>query len=156
MQTEKTTMTIIRVTKEFHFEMAHALLGYDGACRHIHGHSYKLLVTVKGKLIQETGHPKLGMLIDFSDLKKIIHKEIVQVFDHALVLNKDAGFDPGKDNHEMYAKTLVVEYQPTCENLVADFAHRIKNHLPAEVELFSLCLYETATSYAEWFASDNS
>ncbi len=42
-------MAIIRITKAFNFEMAHALLGYKGPCKHIHGHSYELFVTVKGK-----------------------------------------------------------------------------------------------------------
>jgi 6-pyruvoyltetrahydropterin/6-carboxytetrahydropterin synthase len=148
-------MSIIRVTKEFHFEMAHALLGYDGPCRHIHGHSYKLLVTVRGKLIDKENHPKLGMLIDFSDLKKIIHKEIIQVFDHALAINQKTDWVCPNPDNGMFSRMLILDYQPTCENLVADFASRIKPLLPKEVELFSLCLFETATSYAEWFASDN-
>jgi 6-pyruvoyltetrahydropterin/6-carboxytetrahydropterin synthase len=148
-------MSIIRVTKEFHFEMAHALLGYDGPCRHIHGHSYKLLVTVRGKLIEENRHPKIGMLIDFSDLKKIINQEIIQVFDHALVLNRKSNLFPSQPDQGMFSKMILLDYQPTCENLVADFAGRIKKLLPAEVELFCLSLYETATSYAEWVATDN-
>jgi 6-pyruvoyltetrahydropterin/6-carboxytetrahydropterin synthase len=148
-------MSVIRVTKEFHFEMAHALLGYDGPCRHIHGHSYKLLVTVRGKLIDEENNPKLGMLIDFSDLKNIINKEIIQVFDHALALNRKANIAPLQPDQGMFSKMVILDYQPTCENLVADFANRIKKLLPTEIELFSLCLYETATSYTEWFALDN-
>jgi 6-pyruvoyltetrahydropterin/6-carboxytetrahydropterin synthase len=55
----------------------------------------------------------------------------------------------------MFGNTVVVDYQPTCENLVADFASRIKKQLPEKVRLHSLKLYETATSYAEWHASDN-
>jgi 6-pyruvoyltetrahydropterin/6-carboxytetrahydropterin synthase len=55
----------------------------------------------------------------------------------------------------MFGNTVVVDYQPTCENLVTDFAERIKSHLPVKVKLHSLKLYETATSFAEWYASDN-
>jgi 6-pyruvoyltetrahydropterin/6-carboxytetrahydropterin synthase len=55
----------------------------------------------------------------------------------------------------MFEKFYVVEYQPTCENLVIDMAERIRSGLPTHVSLFSLRLVETATSYAEWFASDN-
>jgi 6-pyruvoyltetrahydropterin/6-carboxytetrahydropterin synthase len=55
----------------------------------------------------------------------------------------------------MFSNTIYVDYQPTCENLVADFAQRIRGVLPPPCNLFSLRLYETATSYAEWFASDN-
>ena len=68
---------LIRITKEFKFEMAHALMGYDGLCRNIHGHSYGLNVTVAGYPIDEEGHPKLGMVMDFGDLKKIVRKAIV-------------------------------------------------------------------------------
>ncbi len=56
---------------------------------------------------------------------------------------------------KMFDNTIIVDYQPTCENLVADFAARIKQKLPEKVRLHSLKLYETATSFAEWFASDN-
>jgi 6-pyruvoyltetrahydropterin/6-carboxytetrahydropterin synthase len=56
---------------------------------------------------------------------------------------------------KMFGNTVLVDYQPTCENLIADFAERIAAHLPSGVKLHSLKLYETATSYAEWFDSDN-
>lgn len=148
-------MSIIRVTKEFNFEMAHALTNYDGACKNIHGHSYKLFVTVIGKPTNNTQDPKLGMLIDFGDLKQRVINAIVQVFDHAFVLYNQSGFEAQKETHEMFSNTIYVDYQPTCENLVADFAFRIKDILPPQCSLFSVKLYETATSYAEWFASDN-
>ena len=78
---------IIRITKEFKFETSHALSGHDGLCKNVHGHSYKLSVTIIGKPIQEPNNPKHGMVMDFSDLKKIINKIIVEPFDHATVLN---------------------------------------------------------------------
>lgn len=146
-------MTTIRVSKEFSFEMAHALLNYDGLCKHIHGHSYKLKVTVIGKPIEDTNNPKLGMVMDFSDLKTIVKNEIVDVFDHAFLLNKAQ--PNNSHNHEMYARTIFVDYQPTSENMVADFAERIKKHLPNNVKLHNLRLHETANSYAEWYAEDN-
>ena len=64
--------SIIRVTKEFSFEMAHALWNYDGPCRNVHGHSYRLFVTLYGKPLEEQDNPKNGMVIDFSDLKRIV------------------------------------------------------------------------------------
>ena len=78
---------IIRITKEFKFEMAHALKGYDGPCRNIHGHSYELLVTISGYPITDTKSPKLGMVMDFGNLKKIVRTAIIDIYDHALVLN---------------------------------------------------------------------
>jgi 6-pyruvoyltetrahydropterin/6-carboxytetrahydropterin synthase len=147
--------SIIRVTKEFSFEMAHALWNYDGPCRNVHGHSYRLFVTLYGKPLDATDDPKNGMVIDFSDLKKIVKKEIVDVFDHCVVVSRH--FDKEKTDMftALFGNTVLVDYQPTCENLVSDFAGRISRLLPDEIKLHSLKLYETATSYAEWFAEDN-
>lgn len=150
-------MAKIRLTKEFSFESAHALDGYDGLCREIHGHSYRLFVTIKGEPICEEGNPKMGMVMDFGDLKRIVNSEIVDRLDHSFVLRDSA------QNVELKAmlgakfnKVVLVDYQPTCENMLADFAARLQRALPANVQLYSLRLHETATSYAEWYASDNS
>jgi len=148
-------MATIRVTKEFTFEMAHALLGYDGSCRFVHGHSYGLIVTVKGKTVKDISNPKLGMVIDFGDLKKIVRETIVNKFDHALVLNSKTPHESLKGSNEMFDKMIFVDYQPTSENLVVDFAEKLTARLPEGIELHSLRLRETATSYAEWFAEDN-
>ena len=148
-------MSVVRVTKEFTFEMAHALLGYDGLCKHIHGHSYGLSVTVTGSPIEEINNPKLGMIIDFGDLKKIVKENIVDKFDHALVLNSRSPWKNLEESDEMFNKVIFVDYQPTSENLVADFAEIISGKLPSTVKLHSLLLRETATSYAEWFTDDN-
>ncbi|MFN8241370.1 MAG: 6-carboxytetrahydropterin synthase [Bacteroidales bacterium] len=146
---------VIRVTREFTFETAHVLWNYDGPCRNVHGHSYRLFVTVSGIPKNDVENVKNGMVIDFTDLKNIVLGEVVDIFDHAVVVS--SSFEEGKK--EMLEKTfgnmVVVNYQPTCENLVADFASRIKKHLPSGVKLHSLKLYETAKSYAEWFAADN-
>jgi 6-pyruvoyltetrahydropterin/6-carboxytetrahydropterin synthase len=147
--------SVIRVTKEFSFEMAHVLWNYDGPCRNVHGHSYRLFVTISGIPVDEYGHPKNGMVIDFTDLKSIVRKEIVDIFDHSVVIS--SRFEKGKRDlfSELFGNTVVVNYQPTCENLVADFAEKISKNLPGKIQLHSLKLYETATSFAEWFASDN-
>ena len=59
-------MAKIRITKQFKFEMAHALAGYDGICANIHGHSYRLWVTIIGDVNSEDGHVKNGMVLDLS------------------------------------------------------------------------------------------
>jgi 6-pyruvoyltetrahydropterin/6-carboxytetrahydropterin synthase len=147
--------SIIRVTKEFSFEMAHALWNYDGPCRNVHGHSYRLFVTLRGEPLVEDSSPKNGMVIDFGDLKKIVRKEIVDVFDHAVVVSKDFDREKTEMFSKLFGNTVVVDYQPTCENLVADFAARIARLLPRGIQLYSMKLNETATSYAEWYESDN-
>ncbi len=146
---------IIRVTKEFSFEMAHALWNYDGPCRNVHGHSYKLFVTVSGTPVENPADPKNGMVIDFTDLKKIVLDRIIDVFDHSVTISAFQDNERTEACRTMFGNTVVVDYQPTCENLAADFASRITERLPAGVKLFSLKLYETATSFAEWYASDN-
>lgn len=148
-------MAIIRLTKEFTFEAAHALEGYDGPCREIHGHSYRLLVTVKGRPSAADTDPKCGMVLDFGVLKRIVSEEIVSRFDHALVLRSTADETLRRMLRERFCNIVEVPYQPTCENMLADFADRIRRRLPAGVELHSLRLHETATSFAEWFAEDN-
>lgn len=146
---------IIRVTKEFPFEMAHVLWNYDGPCRNVHGHSYRLFVTLSGVPIDEPGDPKNGMVIDFTDLKKIVKKEIVSIFDHSVVVSRNFDKERLDMFNKLFGNTVVVDYQPTCENLVADFAGRISLLLPPGVKLHNLKLYETANSFAEWYASDN-
>ncbi len=146
----------IRITKQFTFETGHALYGYDGKCRNVHGHSYKLSVTVIGTPISDTSHVKLGMVIDFGDLKKIVKEEVVNAFDHATVFNKNTPhIELAKELDERGHKVILAEYQPTSENMVIDFAVKIGRRLPENVKLHSLKLQETETSFAEWFASDN-
>jgi len=150
-------MTKIRITKQFNFETGHALYGYDGKCKNVHGHSYKLSVTVIGVPISDTSHVKYGMVIDFGDLKKIVREEIVDVFDHATVFNQNTPhIELAHELQQRGHHVILVPYQPTSENMVTDFADKIQKRLPQNIELHSLKLQETETSYAEWFASDNS
>tara|TARA_R110002051_G_scaffold324635_2_gene422869 strand:+ start:4401 stop:4850 length:450 start_codon:yes stop_codon:yes gene_type:complete len=149
-------MSNIRITKQFNFETGHALYGYDGKCRNVHGHSYKLSVTVIGTPITDTSHVKLGMVIDFGDLKKIVKEDIVDVFDHATVFNKNTPHvELAKELTDRGHNVILADYQPTSENMVIDFADKIKSRLPKNIALFSLKLQETDTSFAEWYASDN-
>ena len=148
-------MSKIRVTKEFTFEMAHALWNYDGPCKNVHGHSYRLYVTLIGEPIDDRANTKLGMVIDFGDLKKLVNREIIARFDHTVVVSGEVENNRLDALNNMFGNVMVVDYQPTCERLIEDIAMRIKPHLPKGVKLHNLKLYETATSYAEWFASDN-
>lgn len=145
----------IRITKEFTFEMAHALSCHDGLCKNIHGHSYTLAVTVIGFPRYEKKHPDQGMVIDFGDLKKIIKDQLISVFDHALVLLKNSDKTLESELNKNFSKILWVDYHPTSENLLIDFVRRIQPKLPQDVILHNLKLRETATSVAEWYASDN-
>lgn len=150
-------MAKIRITKQFSFETGHALFGYDGKCKNVHGHSYKLSVTVIGEPISDRSNVKFGMVIDFSDLKKIVREEIVEKFDHATVFNKTTPHvELARELESRGHHVILVDYQPTSENMVIDFANKITQRLPESIALFSLRLQETDSSFAEWFLSDNS
>ena len=149
-------MKSIRITKQFSFETAHALHGYDGKCKNIHGHSYKLFVTVLGTPILDPLDPKYGMVMDFGDLKNIVKEEIVDVFDHATIFNKNTPhLDLGEQLIQLGHHILLLDYQPTTEMMVIDFAQKISKRLPENIQLHSLNLRETESSFAEWYASDN-
>ena len=128
-------MEKVRVTKEFNFEMAHALWNYDGACKNIHGHSYRLFVTIIGVPIKDENNVKFGMVIDFKDLKEIVQRNIVQILDHSLIVYKNAAGDSLDSVKKMYEKVYVFDFQPTCENLISHIAKILKEKLPAGISL---------------------
>ncbi len=122
----------------------------------MHGHSYKLFVTVKGNLINDLEHPKNGMVVDFGDIKQIVKSEIVDVWDHAVLINalsphKELGEDLESKGH----KVIYCNYQPTCENMLYEIAEKVKSRLPEGVQLAYLKLHETENSYGEWIAEEN-
>jgi 6-pyruvoyltetrahydropterin/6-carboxytetrahydropterin synthase len=146
-------MAIIRITKAFNFEMAHALKDHDGACRNIHGHTYELFVTIIGEPKAEDGHPANGMIMDFKALKEIVNQHIVKLYDHAFVVSERSPW--ATDKGALSCKLIVLPFEPTSENLVAEYARILNEVLPSDLKLHSLRLRETTTAYAEWFASDN-
>ena len=148
-------MRNVRVTKEFRFEMAHALWNYDGACKNIHGHSYRLFVTIIGQPLADEQNPKFGMVLDFTDLKEIVKENIVAILDHSLVVYKNAEGESLDAVKSMYQKVYSFDFQPTCENLVLYILDILRKKLPQNLSLHSVKLYETANSFAEWVVSDN-
>lgn len=144
----------IRVTKSFTFDMAHALEGYDGLCKNIHGHTYTLYVTLRGDLIIDKNRSDHGMVIDFSHIKRLIREKVLDHFDHSLVLNQSSELKARIDGMLIYERVHFVNFQPSCENLLLDIKNRIEKSLPTTVELVKLRLDETPTSYAEWLVED--
>lgn len=151
-------MTNVRITKEFSFECAHSLYGYDGKCSQLHGHSYKLSVTLKGPSIDSSTSPKDGMVADFRDLKDLVNKVIIDRFDHSLVLME--GTPLSHELSQSYSNVIITPFRPTSENLAAHFASLIDSEMKCQPKfassaLYSIKLHETATSYVEWLAEDN-
>lgn len=139
---------MLQVTKIFTFETAHAIHGYSGLCRNIHGHSYELHVTVSSEKSSDDFLPKPGFVIDFKDLKKIVKEEIVDYFDHRLIISNDylAANPHLKDleNLDLWS------YEPSAENILLYILHKITPLMPQGIVLKKMKLYETANSFAEW------
>ncbi|MCX7697795.1 MAG: 6-carboxytetrahydropterin synthase [Bacteroidales bacterium] len=143
-------MVKILITKRFFFESAHALLGYDGKCKNIHGHSYILEVTVSGEPLVRPNHPKDGMVMDFGDLSSLVKEHIIDVYDHSLFLNEKHREQIPEELFKQFERVIFFPFQPTSENLVEYFSNILLKLLPDGVALYSIRLYETPTSFAEW------
>jgi 6-pyruvoyltetrahydropterin/6-carboxytetrahydropterin synthase len=143
----------LRLTKEFRFEMSHALDEYQGLCRNLHGHSYKLFVTIIGNYSKTNESNDSGMVLDFKSIKELVERNVIQDFDHAVVLCKDSSF--ASVLQQTNTKLILFDNQPTCENLIMEFHKRISSILPNGIKLARLKLHETATSFAEWLIEDN-
>jgi len=138
----------------FEFEMAHALHNYDGLCRNIHGHTYKLSITIIGEPENNTESTTLGMVLDFGLLKKIVKPNIVDIFDHCILLSNKEDTKYFEKENMLFKRIHIVDFQPTAENMVVHFANIIKPFLPQGIKLFSIKLHETTNSFAEWYESD--
>lgn len=134
---------MISITKEFTFETAHRISNHPAACKHIHGHSYRLLVTVSSEEIQDN-----DMIIDFKELKQIVNDKVIKTFDHVLVLKRNE--ENTKLAKEIHTKIFWMEYEPTVERLIDYIRIQIQNSLSKPVFLKKLKLYETASSFGEW------
>jgi len=145
---DKIVKIMLSLTKIFHFEMAHAICGYPGSCKNIHGHSYELQVTVTGDKENQNYIPAPGFILDFKELKQLVTSSIIKTFDHKLILSGSyLNQNPAIKSQE---NLIVLEAEPTAENLLIYMAKILRNVLPEEVKLVRLRLYETKDSYAEW------
>lgn len=142
----------IRITKEFDFEAAHALDGYNGKCKDIHGHSYHLEMTYLGTPKTEKTISDCGMVVDFGEIKQIIKTKVLPLFDHRLILRKDTRFKEIKSINE---RIRLVDYQPTCENMLIEIIEILKKNEPKGTIIVKGFLRETANSYAQWNIEDN-
>ncbi|MGM9543548.1 MAG: 6-pyruvoyl trahydropterin synthase family protein [Romboutsia timonensis] len=139
----------MRITRHEEFETAHLLPGYDGGCGNLHGHSYKIEVTVEGKQDQP-----FDMVMDFKDLKKAI-KEVIP--DHRFVYydGDEISCKIAKILDEYNLKYVRYPFYTTAENMVGYFAELIDNYIKNElgyknVDVVEVKLWETTNSYATW------
>lgn len=147
-------MQQIRLTKCFTFDMAHAITGYEGKCRNIHGHTYHMEVCVKGVVAVEPGSSD-GMVMDFAVLKHMVEDKIVNKYDHALVLEAATNVKEISVLRAQYDKIITYPCVPTTENILLNMVEELRSAMPSHVELYSVKLAETETSYATWYRNDN-
>ncbi|MCQ2279257.1 MAG: 6-carboxytetrahydropterin synthase [Bacteroidales bacterium] len=140
---------ILRLTKQFTFEMAHCLTGYDGPCQNLHGHSYRLEVTVEGEPERDKNSAKQGMVIDFRELKNIVNEVIVSKFDHSVVLSDAVAEEVRDALQRHFDKVWIFAFQPTTENLLMEFSRCLMDAFPKGAKLYSIRLQETENSWAE-------
>lgn len=139
---------MLQLTKIFQFETAHAIYGYEGACKNIHGHSYKLYVTV-GTGIKEQGYiPSPGFVVDFKEIKKVVMPAVIDVLDHKLVLSRE--FLTKFPEFNIQENLFIMEAEPTAENLLIYIQQNLAKKLPSTVRLVELKLYETKNSFVKW------
>ncbi len=140
---------MLRLTKIFHFEMAHAIHGYQGACKNLHGHSYELHTTFQSTTDQKDSIPAPGFLLDFKDIKKMVQENLITVLDHQLVLSEayvsEHPYLKSNDN------LVIWPMEPSAENMLFFIQQTLTKILPEDVNLVYLKLYETKDSFAEWF-----
>ena len=143
----------VRITKEFNFEAAHALDGYDGKCQDIHGHNYKLSLTFLGEPITNKSLSTNGMVVDFGEIKDFLNNKIKHLFDHRLILRKDSRFIGLERKNE---RIRYVDYQPTTENMLLEIVEIVLNSFEKNnnAVLCSAFLRETSSSYVEWHKED--
>ena len=138
---------MLQVTRIFRFEMAHAIYGYSGACKHIHGHSYELHVSARQVKGNDDYLPAPGFVMDFKELKHLM-EPIIASLDHKLVLSRDY---VNKYTGLQELENLVTwDHEPSAENILTFIRTRLQKSLPANIVLHRLKIYETKNSYAEW------
>ena len=132
---------MLSLTKIFHFEMAHAIYGYPGSCKNIHGHSYELHVTVTGDNGTQNYIPVPGFIFDFKELKQLVTATIIKTFDHKLILSHlYLGQNPAiKLQENLGSRT----YCRKPFNMLIYIAKILFSGLQEEVKLVRLKLYET-------------
>jgi len=147
----------ITATKIVTFDAAHMLSQHEGLCNNLHGHTYKLEITIC--YFSEEGEYNLiefgsseGMVVDFKDLKNIVQKEILDKYDHAFICwtrGDKLELDLGKLLIDNNKRVVYMSSRPTAENMAIEFFRLIHFKLPQNYMVSAVKVWETPTSYAE-------
>lgn len=134
---------MLSITKLFSFEAAHRISNYQGACSQVHGHSYKLQITISAEMPGEN-----DMVLDFKILKELVQSHILALLDHSLMLKDNA------ENRQFFinypGKIYWMDSEPTAERMLLDISRKLEPVLPGHVNLEEIVMFETETSFAKW------
>lgn len=143
----------MQITTRLEFDAGHRIPHHKSQCRNLHGHRYALEITLSGDIIAESQRSESGMVMDFSDVKRIARESVVDVWDHAFLVYKDdktvLDFLNSLPNH----KTVIFPTVPTAENMAAEAFKILKNQYldtyGNHLKLDRVRLYETPNSWAD-------
>lgn len=138
------------ITRRLEFDSGHRIPNHRSQCRHLHGHRYAIEITISGKIIETEGASDQGMVMDYSDVKDIAKRELVDLWDHAFLAYKNdrelldfLGSIPGH-------KTVVLDKPPTAENLaLAAFSILDAAYASRGLNLERVRLFETPNNWAD-------
>jgi 6-pyruvoyltetrahydropterin/6-carboxytetrahydropterin synthase len=148
----------MQITRRLEFDAGHRIPDHQSHCRHLHGHRYVIEITLAGEVIQASGQPMNGMVMDFSEVKSLALASLVDSWDHAFIVYRGdtaiVEFLKTIPGH----KTVVLDVVPTAENLAAIafakldavYRDRYGNHLQLE----RIRLYETPNCWADALRAD--
>lgn len=131
---------MFRVTKEIHFCYGHRLLGYEGKCRNLHGHNGKAVVT-----LETPGLDHLGMVVDFTEIKRLIGKWIDDTLDHRMILHRDDPVIP--ELVRLGEPFVTLDVNPTAENIARMIFDRATE---LGLPVTEVTLWETENSFATY------
>ena len=135
---------MLRATKTVRFDAAHILTNHQGLCKNLHGHTYRVDVTVE----QRAGEPH-DMVIDFKDLKHVSEEIVLDRFDHAFIYDESSPVEREiasvLEKNDM--RTVALPFRSTAENLARHFFKSLQDRVPG---LASVKVWETPDSAAEY------
>lgn len=143
----------MQITRRLEFDAGHRIPNHNSQCKHLHGHRYALEITLSGQVIATEGASDQGMVMDFSDVKRIAKERVVDVWDHAFLVYREdrevVDFLNSLPNH----KTVILEVVPTAENLAKVAFDQLKDAYQDtfgnNLKLARVRLFETPNNWAD-------
>ncbi len=133
---------MMKISKEFKWEMGHRLPFHSGKCKNIHGHTYKMRLEIDGDLDEN------GMVMDYYDVSEII-SPLIDELDHSFMV-KENDFEIIEFLNKINSKKVVVPFETTAENITVYLLRRIKDKILSErIKRIKVRVYETEKTYAE-------